>query len=131
MRTMASSIEGIENEKVLWLTTIGSKTGLSRAVEIWFVVYGGRLYLFSEKAEAANWVRNIRVNANVTVRIGDWQAEATARVLDHDADRTLWDQVAAIAHRKYGWGEGLPVELTPSFTPASAQSPRSATANPQ
>jgi hypothetical protein len=32
---------------------------------------------------------------------------------DREADRRLWDRVAAIAERKYGWGDGLPVELTP------------------
>jgi hypothetical protein len=34
-----------------------------------------------------------------------------ARVLDRETDRELWDQVAAIADHKYGWGDGLPVEL--------------------
>jgi hypothetical protein len=57
--------------------------------------------------------RNIRRNPKVTVRIGEWQIDATARVLDRQADRKLWDQVAAMADHKYGWGEGLPVEITP------------------
>jgi hypothetical protein len=35
-----------------------------------------------------------------------------ARVLDHETDRKLWDEVAAICVRKYGWGEGLPIEIT-------------------
>ena len=30
-----------------------------------------------------------------------------------NTDRKLRDQVAAIADRKYGWGDGLPVEITP------------------
>jgi hypothetical protein len=34
-------------------------------------------------------------------------------VLDPQTDRELWDQVTAIANRKYGWGDGLPVEITP------------------
>jgi hypothetical protein len=32
---------------------------------------------------------------------------------DRHADRKLSDQVAAIALRKYGWGDGLPVKITP------------------
>ena len=48
----------------------------------------------------------------VTVRIGEWQIDATARVLERQADRQLWDEVAAIADRKYGWGDGLPAEIT-------------------
>ena len=72
-----------------------------------------RLYLFAETGEAANWVKNIRRNPNVTVRIGELHIDATARVLDRHIDRKLWDQVAEIANRKYGWGDGLPVEITP------------------
>jgi hypothetical protein len=34
-------------------------------------------------------------------------------VLDYRTDRQLWDEVQAIANRKYGWGDGLPVEITP------------------
>jgi len=34
-------------------------------------------------------------------------------VLDRHTDRKLWDQVAEIADHKYGWGDGLPVEITP------------------
>jgi len=58
-------------------------------------------------------VKNIRRNPAVTVRIGEPRIGATARVLDREVDRELWNQVAAIADRKYGWGDGLPVEITP------------------
>jgi hypothetical protein len=57
--------------------------------------------------------QNIRRNPNVTVRIGEWRSDATARVLDPHTDRKLWDQVAQTANRKYGWGDGQPVEITP------------------
>ena len=73
-----------------------------------------RFYLFAETGEAAAWVKNIRQNPEVVVRIGERQIPAMARVLDRETDRELWDQVAAIADHKYGWGDGLPVELTPS-----------------
>ncbi|MGD9618012.1 MAG: nitroreductase/quinone reductase family protein [Alphaproteobacteria bacterium] len=94
---------------------------MPREIEIWFVVYRDRFYLFAETGEAAAWVKNIRRNPEVAVRTGDQQTGATARVLDREADGELWDQVAAIAERKYGWGDGLPVELTP-FAPCAAHS---------
>jgi deazaflavin-dependent oxidoreductase (nitroreductase family) len=109
-----SRIQEFEDKQVLYLTTIGRKTGLRRQIEIWFVVYGDRFYLFAETGEAAAWVKNVRHNPKVMVRIGEWQIGATARVLDRKADRELWDKVAAIADRKYGWGDGLPIEITPS-----------------
>jgi hypothetical protein len=49
--------------------------------------------------------------------IGERPTDATARVLDRHADRKLWGEVAAIANRKYGWGDGLPVEITPTANP--------------
>ena len=115
--TMWSSIEDVADKQVLYLTTIGRKTGLPREVEIWFVTCGGRFYVFAETGETANWVRNIRQEPTVTVRIGEGQIEAVARVLDPQTDRGLWDQVAAIADSKYGWGDGLPVEITPLSSP--------------
>jgi len=110
---MWARIEDIADAQVLYLTTIGRKTGLPRQIEIWFVTFTGRFYLFAETGEAARWVRNIRHEPKVTVRIGDCRIEAVARVLDPQTDRSLWNQVAAIAKRKYGWGDGLPVEIMP------------------
>lgn len=116
-----ASIQDVADQHVLYLTTIGRRTGLPREIEIWFVVCCRRFYLFAETGEAAGWVKNIKRNLNVTVQIGEWQIGATARVLDRHTDRKLWDQVAAIGDRKYGWGEGLPVEITPLPSPALVQ----------
>ena len=33
----------LRHEKVLYLTTVGRKTGKPRTIEIWFVTYEGRL----------------------------------------------------------------------------------------
>jgi deazaflavin-dependent oxidoreductase (nitroreductase family) len=105
--------QSVEDQQVLYLTTIGRRTGLPRQIEIWFVVWRERFYLFAETGEAAGWIKNIRRNPNVAIRVGGRRIDATARVLDRKTDRRLWDEVAAIAERKYGWGDGLPVEVTP------------------
>jgi deazaflavin-dependent oxidoreductase (nitroreductase family) len=107
------SLRSVADKQVLYLTTIGRTTGLPRQIEIWFVVCRERFYLFAERGEAAGWVKNIRRNPKVTVRIGEWQIDATAHVLDRQADRKQWDLVAAMADYKYGWGEGLLVEIAP------------------
>jgi deazaflavin-dependent oxidoreductase (nitroreductase family) len=108
-----ASLDSVADKQVLYLTTIGRTTGLPRQIEIWFVVCRERFYLFAERGESAGWVKNIRREPKVTVRIGEWQIDATARVLDRQADREQWDLVAEMADQKYGWGEGLPVEITP------------------
>jgi deazaflavin-dependent oxidoreductase (nitroreductase family) len=113
-RGLRRMLTEIADEQVLHLTTTGRRTGLPREIEIWFVVYRDRFYLFAETGEAAAWVMNIRGDPAVVVRVGERQIGAAARVLDRETDRELWDQVAAIANRKYGWGDGLPVEITPA-----------------
>jgi len=113
-----ATIQDLAHEQVLYLTTTGRRTGLPREIEIWFVICCEQFYLFAETGDAAGWVKNIRRDPQVSVRIAERQIAATARVLDRDADRDLWDQVAALAERKYGWGDGLPVEIAP-FTRAA------------
>ncbi len=107
------TLQDVADNKVLYLTTIGRTTGLPREIEIWFIVCRDRFYLFAETREAAGWVKNIGWNPRVTVRLGERRIDATARVLNRQGDGKLWDEVAAMADRKYGWGEGLPVEITP------------------
>ena len=99
---ISGNLASIADEQVLYLTTIGRTTGLPREIEIWFVVCRERFYLLAETGEAAGWVKNIRRNPRVTLRIAERQIDAMARVLDRQADRKLWDEVAAIADRKYG-----------------------------
>jgi hypothetical protein len=82
------------------------------------VIHSDRFYLFAETGEAAAWVKNIRRNPEVMVRSDSLRVSATARVLDREIDRELWEQVAAIAVCKYDWGDGLPVEITP-ITPTT------------
>jgi deazaflavin-dependent oxidoreductase (nitroreductase family) len=113
-RVMATtSLQSLADLQVLHLTTVGRVTGLPREIEIWFIVCGENFYLFSEHRDAAGWVKNIRRNRNVSVRFGRRRIKALARVLDHRRDRKLWDEVQSIADRKYGWGDGLPVEIAP------------------
>lgn len=98
--------------RVLYLTTIGRHSGQPRTIEIWFTCHQDKLYLNAERAHNANWVRNILQHSDVHVRIKAQQFVGRARVLDRQADCALWDTVAELSRQKYGWGEGLPVEMT-------------------
>jgi deazaflavin-dependent oxidoreductase (nitroreductase family) len=97
---------------VLHLTTTGRISALARQIEIWFVESGGRLYLLAEHFHRAHWVQNILHDATVRVRIGEREWVATGRVLDPEGDREQWELAQELFRQKYGWGEGLPVELT-------------------
>lgn len=105
--------ENILDFRVLYLTTIGRWSGLPREIEIWFVACDGKLYILAEHFHRAHWVRNIECDRRVRVRIGDREHSATARVLDEERDRETWQRVQQLSRNRYGWGEGLPVEITP------------------
>jgi len=115
---MSTNLEDVAGQQVLYLTTTGRKSARPREIEIWFVAHCGRFYLFAETGEAAHWVRNIPHEPKVTVRIGGHRLAAAPRVLDCQSERALCGQVAGIAKRKYGWGDGLPVEIRPLAQPA-------------
>jgi deazaflavin-dependent oxidoreductase (nitroreductase family) len=97
----------------IYVTTTGRKTGLPREIEIWFVEREGKFYIFAEHFDKANWVRNIQKDKQVKARLGKANFSAMARVLDEQKDAKLWRETQQLCREKYGWGEGLPVEITP------------------
>jgi deazaflavin-dependent oxidoreductase (nitroreductase family) len=97
----------------LYLTTTGRVTGQPREIEIWFTEHDGRFYLVAER-ESANWVRNIQSQPRVKVRVGDAEFDAIARVMHNDHGPQLAVIVKALFDAKYGWSDGLMVELTPA-----------------
>lgn len=99
--------------QVLYLTTVGRRSGLPRTVEIWFVYHAGRVYLNAERGHAAQWVQNILHHPRVRVRLQEHTFTGQARVLDRQHDTALWQTVAELSRQKYAWGEGLPVEIMP------------------
>lgn len=99
------------SNQFLYVTTTGRKTGLPREIEIWYVEANGRLYILAENGHQAQWVQNILSNPGVKIRMADRQSEGAARVLDPDRDADVYLKARQLARDKYGWGEGLPVEI--------------------
>jgi deazaflavin-dependent oxidoreductase (nitroreductase family) len=104
---------GVDRPQFLYLKTTGRKTGLPREIEIWFVEAGGVLYVLAERFHDAQWVKNIVRHPYVRVRLGDREFGAAARPLDPARDGEEWEAARRLAREKYGWGEGLPVRITP------------------
>jgi deazaflavin-dependent oxidoreductase (nitroreductase family) len=103
----------VEQLQYLYLTTTGRRTGLPREVEIWFTERGGCYYLIAEHRERTHWVQNLLANPAVRFRVGDVTFTGRARVVDASADSELVRHVRALSDTKYGWSDGLIVELTP------------------
>jgi deazaflavin-dependent oxidoreductase (nitroreductase family) len=106
-----AALASLADAKVLYLTTTGCRSGQPRTIEIWFTCYQGKLYLNAERAYKAHWVINVIQNPQVHVRIKNQEFAGQARVLDRKQDGDLWQVVAELSRQKYGWGEGLPVEI--------------------
>jgi deazaflavin-dependent oxidoreductase (nitroreductase family) len=102
-------------DEFLYLTTTGRKSGQLREIEIWFTEHQGRYYIIAEHGSRANWVRNIMAKGDVQVRVAGQAFAATARVLpDRDYDGEMAKQRS---RDKYGWGDGLVVEIASEIAP--------------
>jgi len=77
--TSASST--LADEPVCYLTTVGRVSGQPRTIEIWFAMEGATLYLLSGGGDRAHWVRNLRRDPAVRVRIREAVWHGRARVL--------------------------------------------------
>jgi deazaflavin-dependent oxidoreductase (nitroreductase family) len=98
-------------DQFLYVTTTGRKTGLPREIEIWFVEGDERFYILAEHGYKTQWVQNILSDSRVHVRLGDERWNGLARVLDPDQDSDVYFKARNLAREKYGWGDGLPVEI--------------------
>jgi len=103
----------LAEEPFLYLTTVGRKTGLPREIEIWFTQFDGRFYLIAEKRERAGWVQNILGNPQVTFRVSEQKFSGVGRVVDEANEADLRQRVCEEFDQKYGWSDGLIVELKP------------------
>lgn len=97
--------ERLAGESVCYLTTTGRVSGNPHTIEIWFALREGVVYLLSGGGDRADWVKNIRKDPRVRLRIGSRTVSAEARVLragtkEDAAAREMLDA-------KYmGWREG-------------------------
>ena len=96
------------------MTTRGWKTGNHHRIEIWFVEYGGRYYIISERLDIAHWVQNIKHDPKVSFSIdNEIVFKGIARMVDQEKESELTREVSKLMNTKYKWSQGLIVELTP------------------
>ena len=91
-----------------YLTTTGRISGQSREIEIWFgTVSGATLYLLAGSGEKAQWVRNLRIQPAVTVRVNDLTYSATARVVDAPSDEDALARNLLVEKYQPGYNNNL------------------------
>lgn len=81
---------------------------MPREIEIWFTHRAGHFYVIAEYP-TSNWVQNLVACPEVQVRIAGNSFRACAQIIpESDLSRTIQN----LSRDKYGWGDGLVVELT-------------------
>ena len=108
MPVMANpTLEDLAGLPFCYVTTRGRRTGRPHTIEIWFGLRDGTVYLLSGGGDRSDWVRNLKVDPSVEVRLGEATYSAKARVVtDSDEDAMARRLLAA----KYqGWTEGRPL----------------------
>jgi deazaflavin-dependent oxidoreductase (nitroreductase family) len=112
---LANRIEALAAEQFCYLTTTGRVSGRPHQIEIWFAANAtpnarhdaGRVYLLSEPGEHADWVKNLRKEPSVTLRIGSQTFDAQARVASLGHEDMLARQM--IVAKYEGWRAGEPL----------------------
>jgi len=106
------------DEDFCYLTTKGRVTGRRHEIEIWFALDGATFYFLAGGGYRSDWVRNLRVDPAVTVRLGGARAAGRGRVVeDQDEQRRARALVFAKYQPRYhgsleGWRESsLPVAV--------------------
>ena len=77
-------LEALAAESFCYLTTTGRVTGRPHEIEMWFslVPETRTLYMLAGSCDRADWVRNLRREPAVTVRISGEELKGKARVVE-------------------------------------------------
>ena len=86
-----TDLRTLADESYCYLTTTGRVTGRAHEVEMWFGVgpAGGTLYMLAGGVDRADWVKNLRRDPRVTVRVAGERAEGRARVVGDPGEDEL------------------------------------------
>jgi deazaflavin-dependent oxidoreductase (nitroreductase family) len=90
-----------------YVTTIGRRTGRPHTIEIWFGERDGTLYLMSGGGDRSDWVRNMRKEPKVSVRIGGEERPGVARFVDDPDEDAAARRLLAAKYQS--WREGRPL----------------------
>jgi len=105
----------LSHSQFLYLTTKGWKTGKLHKIEIWFVERDKKYYVLSEHGKGAHWVQNILCDSKISFQVNNQILDGYGRVIEDAAtEKDLILRVSELMDKKYGWSDGLIVELSPS-----------------
>jgi deazaflavin-dependent oxidoreductase (nitroreductase family) len=81
-------LSGLAKEEYCYLTTTGRVTGRLHEIEIWFGLNDVTLYLMSGDGKS-DWVKNLRKNPSITVRIATQTFSGIARLVKDEQEQMM------------------------------------------
>jgi deazaflavin-dependent oxidoreductase (nitroreductase family) len=113
-------MDTMAREQYCYLTTVGRRYGNPHTIEIWFAMpEGGRsLYMLAGGGDRSDWVKNLRQDPSVQVRIGDRVFSGQGRIVTEAAEEQLARRLVVSKYygreevRTTGWeATSLPVAV--------------------
>ena len=95
-------MDTLAREQYCYLTTVGRRTGNPHTIEIWFALPedGRSLYMLAGGGDRSDWVKNIRQDPSVQVRIGDRVFRGQGRVVTDPVEEKLARRL--VVYKYYG-----------------------------
>lgn len=101
-----------------YLTTRGRRTGKPHTIEIWFGLHGDSLLILAGSGEKADFVRNLRAEPQVEIRLGEITYSATGKVITEQKEEQLARKMLVAKYQPgynndlTNWGQtALPVAI--------------------
>ena len=104
---MSQLLPGLKDEEYCYLTTTGRVTGRPHEIEIWFGLNESTLYLLSGGRDRSDWVRNLRKNPNVAVRVAVHTFAGIARLVKDEKEETMARYLLAEKYQEWESGRTL------------------------
>ncbi len=84
-------LRALAGESFCYLTTKGRVTGRAHEIEMWFGVgpEGRTLYMLAGGGDRSDWVKNLRQDSRVTVRVASEHSEGRARLVEDPEEDEL------------------------------------------
>jgi deazaflavin-dependent oxidoreductase (nitroreductase family) len=108
----------LADEEYCYLTTTGRVSGEAREIEIWFGMEDKTIYMLSGGGDRSDWVKNLKRQPGVSVRIAERTFSGRARIVDDPeedarARQMLLDKYSSgYSGDLSGWGrQALPVAV--------------------
>jgi deazaflavin-dependent oxidoreductase (nitroreductase family) len=86
---MPADLRSLADEDFCYLTTVGRVSGRLHEIEIWFATENQTLYMLSGGHDRSDWVKNLRHNPEVTVRLAGEHFEGRARLVESEEEDEL------------------------------------------